>query len=191
MDTTAPDVIVLARTWDKMSCCLFPDPFGRFSACRHVCLLVGADLFPICSTLEVGCKGNKGQDLCTGNLPLHGLYRTRILSEQSLEIPARGIFPYGDGTPWWFCRRNITKVFDSLRELRSLYPHKRQNIRHMADILSFVRVPGIEPGSFDWQPNVLPLNHTRYEIKSLHKSSIQHNIFTLRRLWPIVTVPTP
>jgi len=35
------------------------------------------------------------------------------------------------------------------------------------------------------------LNHTRYEIKSLHKSSIQHNIFTLRRLWPIVTVPTP
>ena len=24
-----------------------------------------------------------------------------------------------------------------------------------------VRVPGIEPGSFDWQPNVLPLNHTR------------------------------
>ena len=25
-----------------------------------------------------------------------------------------------------------------------------------------VRVPGIEPGSFDWQPNVLPLNHTRF-----------------------------
>gem|GEM_PF-4890431 len=25
----------------------------------------------------------------------------------------------------------------------------------------FVRVPGIEPGSSDWQPDVLPLNHTR------------------------------
>src|SRR3989338_8374987 len=27
-----------------------------------------------------------------------------------------------------------------------------------------VRVQGIEPGSFDWQPNVLPLNHTRLDL---------------------------
>ena len=26
------------------------------------------------------------------------------------------------------------------------------------------RVAGIEPASFDWQPNVLPLNHTRSNI---------------------------
>ena len=31
-----------------------------------------------------------------------------------------------------------------------------------------VRVPGIEPGSFDWQPNVLPLNHTRKRFTYLH-----------------------
>ena len=32
---------------------------------------------------------------------------------------------------------------------------------HNRSVPSSVRVPGIEPGSFDWQPNVLPLNHTR------------------------------
>src|SRR3990167_1250422 len=31
-----------------------------------------------------------------------------------------------------------------------------------------VRVPGIEPGSFDWQPNVLPLNHTRFTCTVSH-----------------------
>ena len=42
------------------------------------------------------------------------LFRVRVF------VPVRrvGFFPYGDGTPWWFRRRNITKVFESCTKVK-------------------------------------------------------------------------
>src|SRR3989344_1911680 len=44
----------------------------------------------------------------------------------------------------------------------------KEKIPKTDSALIMVRVPGIEPGSFDWQPNVLPLNHTRKRFTYLH-----------------------
>ena len=53
------------------------------------------------------------------------------------------------------------------------------NILKHLPFLQSVRVPGIEPGSFDWQPNVLPLNHTRnWPIISYVSQNVQRVTFS-------------
>ena len=86
--------------------------------------------------------GDRGMSRPTGAVPVSFSSKRESVTDNFLaRWGDRGVSPYGDGTPWWFRRQNITKVFDSPSENYAFFA----TTKHTLTVVFLVGDRGVEP----------------------------------------------